>query len=117
MYTVEEWLGHDKLSTTQGYIRFAQNYYRNAPYDWIKAVLKSNNSYEEFIGEDNGLNLKPSENQGVLTEIPPVDTVDSRQVRAAQEKRFDLTESYTCNWKKRGKQAFHPFAYHSSYRV
>lgn len=81
VYAVEEWLGHDKLSTTQGYIRFAQNYHRNAPYDWIKAILKSNNSFKEIIGEDNGLNLKPSENQGVLTEIPPVDAVDSRQVR------------------------------------
>jgi hypothetical protein len=81
VYAVEEWLGHDKLSTTQGYIQFAQNYYRNAPYDWIKAILKSNTQFKECIGEDNGLISKQSENEGVLTEIPPVEPVDSRQVR------------------------------------
>jgi integrase len=81
VYAVEEWLGHDKLTTTQGYIQFAQNYYRNAPYDWIKAVLKSNTQFKIFVGEDNGVNSKQSENEGVLTKIPPVDAVDSRQVR------------------------------------
>jgi hypothetical protein len=33
-------MGHKKVDTTEGYVKFAQNYYRNAPYDWIHAVLK-----------------------------------------------------------------------------
>jgi hypothetical protein len=81
VYTIREWLGHEELTTTQSYIRFAQNYYRNTPYDWIKAVLKSNTQFKMFFGEDNGVNSKQSENEGVLTEIPPLDVLDSRQVR------------------------------------
>ena len=26
--------------TTEDYIKFAENYYRNDPYDWLRAVLK-----------------------------------------------------------------------------
>jgi len=80
VYAVEEWRGHDKLSTTQGYIQFAQNYNRNASYDWIKTIFKSNNQFKECIGEDNGLISKQGENEGVLTGIPHGDAVGSRQV-------------------------------------
>jgi integrase len=88
VYVVEEWLGHDKLSTTQGYIQFAQNYYRNAPYDWIKAILKSPTQTKRCSGEDNGLISKQGENEGVLTEIPPVETINPRQVRFLLSERI-----------------------------
>ena len=41
VYTVKNWLGHEKITTTESYIRYAQQFYRLAPYDWIKATLKS----------------------------------------------------------------------------
>jgi len=39
-WEVKEWLGHDEQRTTEEYIRYAKRYYRIAPYDWIKALLK-----------------------------------------------------------------------------
>lgn len=39
-YVVKNWLGHDKIATTEGYIQHAENYFKRAPYDWIKHTLK-----------------------------------------------------------------------------
>jgi integrase len=39
-YTVKNWLGHSKLSATEGYIRYAEQYYRELPVDWISYALK-----------------------------------------------------------------------------
>jgi len=39
-YTVRNWLGHETIRTTEGYIRYAEQYYDLAPYDWIKRVLR-----------------------------------------------------------------------------
>ena len=41
-YTVKNWLGHETIATTENYIQHAENYYRRAPYDWIKHTLKFN---------------------------------------------------------------------------
>jgi hypothetical protein len=38
--TVKYDLGHKTEKTTELYVRFAENYYRNDPYDWLRAVLK-----------------------------------------------------------------------------
>lgn len=40
-YVVQKWLGHEKIATTEGYIKHAESYYKRAPYDWIKYTLKS----------------------------------------------------------------------------
>jgi hypothetical protein len=47
-------LGHEKIDTTEGYIKFAKQYCRNAPYDWISAVLKFYKTNEEFVEQENG---------------------------------------------------------------
>ena len=52
---VQDWLGHDKVSTTEEYIGFAKKYYLNNKYDWIRAVLKYHSKDEKKI-QDNGLN-------------------------------------------------------------
>ena len=39
-YPVKNWLGHEKMSTTEGYIRYAEQYYKDLPFDWISCVLK-----------------------------------------------------------------------------
>ena len=40
VFPVKNWLGHEKIETTMNYIRHAEQYYKQAPYDWIKRVLK-----------------------------------------------------------------------------
>jgi len=49
IWDVKEWMGHEKIDTTEDYVKFAKNYYRNAPYDWIRAVLKFYKSNNVFI--------------------------------------------------------------------
>jgi len=39
-WEVKDWLGHDKIDTTDSYIRYAKKYYNQASYDWIKTLLK-----------------------------------------------------------------------------
>jgi integrase len=51
VYEIKEYLGHDKLKTTDSYIQFARNYYRIAPYDWIKAILKSDIMKNVIVSE------------------------------------------------------------------
>ena len=40
VWQVKNALGHAKVSTTEEYIRFAEDYYRHDCYDWLRAVLK-----------------------------------------------------------------------------
>ncbi len=60
IWDVKEWLGHDKVSTTEEYVRFAKRYYRNANYDWIKAILKFHpKKYKKpTMEQENGLKSK-----------------------------------------------------------
>jgi len=39
-YTVKNWLGHERIATTENYTRYAEQYYYQLPVDWIAAVLK-----------------------------------------------------------------------------
>ncbi len=39
-YEVKNWLGHERIETTEGYLKYAKKYYRIANYDWIKRTLK-----------------------------------------------------------------------------
>jgi site-specific recombinase XerC len=40
-YPVKNWLGHERMATTEGYIKHAEKYYRDFPVDWIACALKS----------------------------------------------------------------------------
>ena len=57
IWDVKEWLGHDKVTTTEDYVRYAKQYYRNASYDWIKAILKFHTKTYD-VEQENGLNSK-----------------------------------------------------------
>jgi integrase len=37
---VKNWLGHDQIQTTMSYIKYAEQYHEQAPYDWLKRILK-----------------------------------------------------------------------------
>ena len=50
IWEVKDWMGHDKIDTTEDYVKYAKKYYRNAPFDWIKSVLK----YHKKMVEENG---------------------------------------------------------------
>lgn len=52
---VKNWLGHEKIQTTMNYIQYAEQYYNQAPYDWLKRVLKY---HTEKMVEEN--TLKPT---------------------------------------------------------
>jgi len=39
-YTVKNWLGHERITTTENYIRYAEQYYNQLPEDWIALALK-----------------------------------------------------------------------------
>jgi integrase len=64
-YIVKHWLGHEEISSTMKYIQHAEQYYRQAPYNWIKRVLK--NHHRKMV-EDNSYNsinhiIHPSSNR------------------------------------------------------
>jgi integrase len=48
-YHVRNWLGHEKPGTTEDYIRYAEQYYREYPVDWILHAVKARNSLKYFI--------------------------------------------------------------------
>jgi len=39
-YTIRNWLGHERITTTEGYIQHADTYYKQASVDWIAHALK-----------------------------------------------------------------------------
>ena len=49
-YVVKNWLGHENEGTTETYIEFAEQYYRLAPYDWIKRILKFHKNKNQICG-------------------------------------------------------------------
>ena len=51
-FEVCDWLGHDDVKTTMVYIKDAKQYYKRAPYNWMKRVLKFHTKKKE----DNTLN-------------------------------------------------------------
>jgi hypothetical protein len=40
-FSVKNWHGHERMATTEGYIKHAEKYYRDFPVDWIACALKS----------------------------------------------------------------------------
>lgn len=55
IYEVQNWLGHEKVTTTEIYVKYADKYYRHSPFDWITSVLKSDNNLQRLIGGVNGV--------------------------------------------------------------
>ena len=61
------YLDHDKQRTTDNYIEFAEEYYRQEPIDWFSHALKLyNNGYKGGKCEK----IKRMAFSGLLTEIP-----------------------------------------------
>jgi len=58
-------LGHKTEKTTESYVRFAENYYRNDPYDWLRTVLK-------FHKDSLRMRALMKQEYGSLQEIPKI---------------------------------------------
>jgi integrase len=54
---IQDWLGHEKVGTTDQYTKFAKKYYLNAHYDWIKAILKYH--AESMVGVNGKKSINP----------------------------------------------------------
>jgi len=76
--TVKNALGHKFESTTEAYIKYAEEYYRNDPYDWLRAVLKfhkNSKRMHRLMGKDNG----PSQEKDTLILTNAKNTLSLRQ--------------------------------------
>jgi hypothetical protein len=50
------------MATTEGYIKYAEQYYRDFPVDWIACTLKSYNKNMAGMHKENGYNYKIQQN-------------------------------------------------------
>jgi len=72
-FSVKNWLGHERMATTEGYIKHAEKYYRDFPVDWIACALKSPENIVTGMHKENGY-------KGEVQQTPdfrPVDTLPS----------------------------------------
>jgi integrase len=78
---VQDWLDHEKVSTTDNYTKFAKKYYNNAPFDWIKAIFK----YHRKKVEENGKKSTNRQKRALLNKT----TVDKRvMLPSGREREF-----------------------------
>lgn len=72
-------LGHNYESTTENYIRFAENYYRRDPYDWLRSVLKfhpHSKRMKQYYGssQEKTTKILTNEKKGVIeVRVSPVE--------------------------------------------
>jgi len=70
---VKNWLGHEDLKTTEGYIHFADLYYRQYPYSWLKHALRPHKSVAYRGGKHEALQSKGSgRNRRFLASLPEI---------------------------------------------
>ena len=67
IYEVYDWFEHSELKVTESYIKAAKKYYKLAPFDWVKSVLK----FQKNLGEENGLKSKKPRKTTISTGTPP----------------------------------------------
>ena len=68
-YSVQCWHGHETIGSTEKYIRTAQQYITNAPYDWISQALKKSNEPNKGYGE-SPTDQRPTESPVSITGEP-----------------------------------------------
>jgi integrase len=67
-YTVKNWLGHTNMKTTEGYIRYAEQYYHELPVDWIACALKSHKNVRGKHRQKNQQNAFLGSVEPILSE-------------------------------------------------
>ena len=66
---VKDWFDHVDYGSVSHYTKDVHKYYRMAPFDWIKSILKSN---KNIVGEVNRLNSKEGRKRALLKLFSPV---------------------------------------------
>lgn len=88
-YTVGNHLGHEHEKTTREYIKYAEQYYKLAPYDWFKRVLKN---HTMMVGV-NTSEINITKKQLVLNGFSPVDSEITEQEHTHQQEGFVLIQT------------------------
>ncbi len=57
-YRVKNWLGHENIQTTMSYVKYAEQYYDQAPYDWIQRALTFKKEEESPLAQKTSETLK-----------------------------------------------------------
>jgi integrase len=88
-YSVRNWLGHEKITSTESYIRYAEQYCRQLPVDWIARALKSQNGrgkHEHVINVARKINR--TQFLALLTDFSPVELDGPGRFQRVQQERI-----------------------------
>ena len=92
-YEVFDWFEHSDISVTQYYTKDANRYYKLAPFDWIKAVLKS----QKNLREENSLKSKKPENEALSIDFSPVELEKLPWVRTPLRREASIANGLFCH--------------------
>jgi len=103
---VKNALGHKLESTTENYIKFAENYYRIDPYDWLSTVLKfhpNSKKMKKAMGRQYGTGQKiPRSNGAVETKVQP------KNRQTTKKRLLRSNPSWRCSWARRDLNSWPP---------
>jgi hypothetical protein len=80
-FVVKRWLGHERESTTDVYVGFAEQYMKLAGYDWFKRILRQDKE-PTILG-----------NSALLNQSSPVCLVNSERKQILLQESFCLTKT------------------------
>jgi integrase len=68
-FSVKNWCGHEKMSSTESYIKHAEKYYRDFPIDWISCALKPHQNMAGMHKKKNREKIQQSSKSGAVETI------------------------------------------------
>jgi len=86
-----DWLGHDDVSTTMAYIKYAKRYYAQKPFNWMKRVLKFYKN--KNIEKQNSLNQENTEKPWFRVELTDKGTYGGTGIYICLQKGFSSVKS------------------------
>jgi len=90
-FSVKNWHGHEKMSSTEAYIKHAEKYYRDFPVDWISCALKP---HQKMAGLGKKKNKEKNQQNPKLASV---ETFPSCKLERAGRDSTRLTEEKSCN--------------------
>lgn len=72
-YSIKNWLGHDTITTTESYIRYAEQFYNQLPVDWISCALKPSVLARKHIEKENKDKINRMPFLGLLNDFSSVE--------------------------------------------
>jgi hypothetical protein len=71
VFHVQNWLGHEEITTTNTYINYATNYNNGMPVDWISLALKPRQKRAEMTGQRDKEKTNRTPFSDLLPEFSP----------------------------------------------